>query len=554
MKEIGLFYTKPFLIIGFINVLIYILFGTFFESYESIYNSFVNGTYTLPCITEWDTDVHFLVFSMYAKINSFFPGIQVYGIVLFSYNIIALTSLGLIIYRILYVNLNSKNLLLFTVLYCIVCIDNIINLSTVRIVFIGFASIIAYVESCRYEHKPISAICQFIFYIIILFLCLLRVEVIVLSSLFYVAILFIYNQFYKAAILPLLISSIMFITYNIIILNFSSEAKKVYYYKEIDFIFRDNYNLSKLSKDDSADVSVFYKNISNKDHFSMQFYNRIEKTEKQNGIENIFNGLNINAFINTFNKSKDEFRNSWIFIAYATVCCFFLFPNKPKYRYYWLLRSLLLLVLLPILPCFYIHIPARFLVPYYSVIGILNIFQYIRQRKQKSMVYYFHFIIITAIIISDLKYRENYLKISDNFNTFVTSINKIHTTDIEKNGLPVIVCSFDVNKNFSVNPLTGTSIQNTLIMNLYYYNSYDCYQTAWRNICNCNPLSVKEKLDYIVSNENNFIVSDATFKDLKNYVQYKYQLNLVQTNIRNFDRDLKTCNLKYSIMKNEKQQ
>ena len=61
MKKIGLFYTKPFVIIGFINVLIYILFGTFFESYESIYNSFVNGTYTLPCITEWDTDVHFLV-------------------------------------------------------------------------------------------------------------------------------------------------------------------------------------------------------------------------------------------------------------------------------------------------------------------------------------------------------------------------------------------------------------------------------------------------------------------------------------------------------------
>ena len=530
-----------------INIGFLIFLGSYLESYEGAFSSFLHGTYTKPCSSYLDINNHFLVMWIYEYISTFFPNVQVYGVIMFAYNWISISILGVVLYRILNVNIKNNNTIVFILLYFILCVDNFVNLSSTRIAFTGIVSIFGYIESCRFEEKEISFSQWIIVFFLVLFFCLMRAEAIILFSVIYLTILFIYKRFYKAALLPLLLSCIVFLAFNIIISAYSSEAKKVFIFKEKEIVDRNNFNYETLPESTKLDLLAFIQyGITDKEHFTLDFYNKIADSNlvssNKTVVRSFIDGFQKKAYFSTLRHSIQESYSSWCFIL-----CFILsgilllrlrVDNHKKH-----LLFFIFILFFPFVICINTIVPLRFLVPYFSVTACINILIYLKISRKNNYVLFISAFCLLFILYYTVQAKRNYLKIDATFKNTSTKLELLAKQSKSEN--PIIINIIDYEKYFPVKPLDKMNRQQALFLNFFYHGAYDFYINGWKDVCGCNSFSLKEKVDYIVSTGNLFLIDDYSFEFLQKYLQQKYHLTLIRNEIGNFDADLKICTLKY---------
>lgn len=545
-KKTAEFYAKPFAIIILLNILFFLVYGSYFESYEGTFSTFVHGTYTSPCTSDWNVDVHFLLFAFYAYINQFFPDIQIYGILLFTYNWLALIFIGLVIYRILFINLNCRNYFTFILVFSILSIDNLINLSSDRISFILSAAIFGYIESNRLNNERIIPIQWLVISATITLASFIRVEVVLILSGLYFLILLIHMRLYKIILLPIVISGIVFISYNILMNTSSNEARQAYYYKEIDFFTRKNIDYKNLNTIQLNNVNALFNCIMDKEHFTLKFYDSISKVKKNSAIKSIFGSYNKNDFIYTLHESIPEFKQSWCYILFFIVSQLFLLYHVYNRNSKWLIY-LFGINVFPFLILFHIHTVARFLIPYYTIAGCINIFYVLKYKKHNTLMNVVYITILTCIIFKTFEIKNKYKILEKISELSIHKLESISITNKEKK--PLIISNYNSDKFSPVSPLKKMHRQNVLVLNFYYFNAYDCYQKKWRKYCNCNPLSLEEKINYIVSSKSVFITDDLTFINLQEYYKMKYHKVLNKKIIMNFDKNQKIVELYFEPLK-----
>ena len=75
LLPVARFYARPFLLLVAVNLLLYLLLGTYFEEYEGFFSTILQGTYTLPGDAWWDTTNHFLILFLYESLIATVRGV-----------------------------------------------------------------------------------------------------------------------------------------------------------------------------------------------------------------------------------------------------------------------------------------------------------------------------------------------------------------------------------------------------------------------------------------------------------------------------------------------
>ncbi len=537
------FYSLPFIIIQLINLLFFILFNSYFEEYETYISSAIEGIYTKPAVLGWDSDTHFLLIYIYSWLAKMTNDYNIYGIILFFNNWCSLTFLGCILYRILRINISNSKLFIFILLYSIVCVDNMLNLNSVRIAFVYTAAVLGYMESMRFENKFISKKKWFCLSMIVIYAGLIRFESVLMFSIIYVIILLIHKRFYKLALVPVFISGSIYLGYNLTVANFSSEEKKVFIYKEREIFDRYNIDYNKLSALQKLDVDAIMNYcITDKEHFTLSFYDSISRNHPKNGYLNVFNGFNYDSLGNTWMITKNNFYAARFFFIFFWISgLFILFKKLPNRKRYFLIY--LFLALLPLLLCFYTVVPLRFLIPFLSLSGCLNVFIFIKYTEKIKTILWFCLIILSFIFSDIYKAKKQYEDKSKKYNDFS---NKLLLLDKNQHSLnPIVINSIFPVNYFPVKPLEKLTKQHAVFLNSYLLSADDYQIQTWKELCHCNTFSLKERVDYIVANQNLFLIDDKAFDFMKVYFEKKYHLHLQKTVLKDFDRDLKVCRLSY---------
>ncbi len=526
---------KAILFITIMNVVNFFLFNSYYESYEGLLSSFVHGTYTQPCINDWNNDVQFLLLSLYAFINQVIPDVQFYGIILFVFSWLSISLFGIVIYKILNLISPKKYMLLFLLLYLPFSIDNILNLSSTRIAFYLALSIILMFEYYRYANKEKNVLIKIAFLLVFITACLMRFEIVVLCSLCYIIILFVLRRFHAKAIIPFFLSLSIFVLYTILISQFASEAKKTAFYKEKQFIDRNDIEYAKLPTNDLFEVEAFRTyHVMDEIHFKLNFYNRIAKSNFKIGNSHLLDGVSFKSFKNIMSSSIWNMKKVWYYILVYLLLSLYIsylsFQNNKRFVFYTLFLSLF-----PVALCSYVLLPDRFLSPYFMSLSCLNIL----------ICFYYNFIsynkiciILTALLListqSAFEKKKQYMQFDTNYLKTLNRLNSLQKINKDK----IIINEIEINKYFPVNPFRLVKKQNVLFLNTYFFGSYQCYIDAWHKTCSCNAISLKEKVFYVVDNKNKFIIDKPTLDFLKRYLLVKYRMNIFATKVAFFDENL----------------
>jgi hypothetical protein len=463
---------------------------------------------------------------------------------MFVYNWLALTGLGLILFRILKINLKIENATLFILLYTILSIDNLVNLSSTRITFILTAAVFAYIESCRYELKEINNFRWTILMILLLFASSMRAEAVMLFTLIYICTLVLQNRFYKKSLLPILFGIVIFMSFNIIISHYSYEAKQVAVYKEKEIVDRHNIDYSKIKPGSILELEVKALTdyaIFDQPHFTFGFYDSISRSRTNMGLRSITDGIKARAFLYTFANSVVESYNCWRFLLYYILSGLLVISAIPKKKIYICLGALI--ALFPFALCLYTIVPMRFINPYYSIAGTINVLLFVNKTRGVRRAVLLCSMIVFLLSWYELSCRKSYIQRLNNF-THTQSKLKLLAQQ-SKNSSPVIFNNFDFEKCFPVDPLEKIVAPNAMFLNFFYYEAYEFYQVRWKQACNCNPLSLRDKIDYMVASGSYFLVDQRSFDFMHNYFEMKFHLQLIKMDMGDFDSELKVCKLNY---------
>jgi len=538
------FYLKPLVVITIINIILLIVLGAYLEDYEAYFASFLHGTFTKPWGSTLDCSSHIILLHIYKHIAFIFPNYNVYGIILFTYNWIILTLLGLVVYRILRINLSNNSLLLFVLLYGILSVDSFLNIHHTRQTFFLMAAVMGFIESCRFEGKKISITFWFLIIVVIIFATLIRFESVWLFSLIYIAAILLQKQFTKQALLPLFISGLVLILYYNLFVPKISEAKQVYIYKEREIYDRNNIDYAKLNKTQLLDVNAIMQyGITDKEHYTLTFYDSISKYNSNNKMLSLTDGIKPYSIIGSFKNSKYNFfrvGNYFIFFILSTLLIILNnFPNKKRYIFY-----AAFMFIIPFAICSYTIVPLRFLVPYLSILILINIFIYIISNKINNTIISFAFVFLLIIFYQATVSKSNYQDLSKDYDRNTSKLNNLSINRSIKN--PIIINNLYPIRFFPRNPFTKIKKQDALFLNLNMFGGWEINKDKWQEECHCNALSLKEKINYIIKNQNLFLVDEESFKFIQAYLSEKYNLEIKKINIGNFDSKLLICKLDYS--------
>jgi hypothetical protein len=536
-------YLKPLIICTGINLFLFFNIGTFFESYDGLFSSFIQGTYTKQCTVNWNENPHFLLMIIYEYINIEFPHVQVYGIALFLYNWISLTFLGLVFYRLLKINIGNKNMLLFILLYSVISIDSMINLSSSRIVFISMSAIFLYIESCRIEGIDFGKIRWYFITFIIFFVSLIRNEAVILSAICYLMLLIYHKRIYKLAFLPLMIASGIFLAYNYSSVHYMSEAKQVFVYKEKEVIDRNNINYNNLTKTQELELMALMKyGITDSIHYTLDFYTSISNSKTKNGLKTYFNGLKPESILNALRNSYGGFFTARYYLIFYILSVLLLLFNFRIIKSGFLWQTLIIAIF-PVIVCINTMVPASFLSPYYVIFGCLNLLILVAFKEKNNLVSLFAFCMVLLFSYNTLSLKRNYLQADKLFKINSQKLKLLSNED--RFNKPIIINKIDIYKFYPVNPLDRLPQQNVVFLNAWLTGAWDFYIQAWGEICNCNPLSLKAKTDYMVGTQNLFITDDISFNFMNTYFESKYHVRLIKTDIGVFDNELKISKIEY---------
>lgn len=542
LTKIIYFYRTPFVIIQLLNVFYFIIFGSFLEEYEGFFSTAIEGIYTKPAKLGWDSDTHFLLIYLYSWLANFTKDFNIYGLILFIYNWSSLTFLGFVLYRILKINLSKKSLLLFVLLYSIFCVDNMLNLNSVRHAFIFTAAVLGYIESRRLENKLISNIEWIGLCFILIYAALIRFDAVLLFSIINVVLLLIHKRFYKLALIPVLISASVFIGFNITSAIFSGKEKKVLIYKEREIFDRYNIDYNRLSPLQQLDVDAIMQYcITDKEHFSIEFYDDISRKNSNKGALSLLNGFNLDSYKNAWRISLGNYYVARYFFLFYCLSGFFLLFEKSTNRRRYIIQYLFL-GLFPLLLCFYSVVPLRFLIPFLSVAGCLNVFLYSANNDKNKIIAGCSLFVLLFIFFETNKSKKVYQEKAIKYSKFSSKLLRLSQQQTN----PIIINSvFPVNY-FPVETLGKLPKQHVVFLNFYLFSADDYQIKTWKELCHCNTFSLKERVDYIVATQNLFLIDTAAYNFMSKYFIEKYHIQLQQENLIDFDGNLNVCTLHYS--------
>jgi len=518
--------------------------GSYFEAYEGFISTLVSGTFTHPCIFDWNNDLQFLLLPVYAYVNQYLPNIQVYGIALFIFTWCSLSFLGILLFNTLQ-TIRTQSNILFIILYCILSVDTLMNLSSNRIAFIIAVNVFWLTELYRYHKKTLNSLLVVLLFLSFTFACLIMFEVVILCSVFYLIILFTFKKIYARSFIPLIISVSFFIVYNTLIISTATEAKKVGFYKEKQFFDRNDINYYKLQKDLQLEVEALrIYQITDKEHFQLSFYESVSKKDHHvNKMFFLLDGVNYTSFQNILKNSFETPNKIWYLIAFYFLLSVFimykLYNINKRYIFY-----ASFFFFFPILLCLYVKVPIRFTVPYYTILCCINVLICLHY----DLVFYKRFCLLISlplifILCAAVNNKTDYTTLDG---MYKTGINKLtQNTKTLSSDKKLVISNLNYNKFFPVDPFMKTTKQNALFLNFYFFASYKCYINTWNEACNCDALSLKDKVDYIIAKEALFIIDNSTLEFMVKYFKMKYNKNLVATKTAAFDKELNIYKVNY---------
>jgi hypothetical protein len=546
IKAIAEFYLKPLVIIQLLVLVIFIVYGCYFEEYEGFLSTTVAGIYTKPAKLGWDTDVYFMLFYIIMWLVKFAGNYNLYGIVLVFNIWLALTLAGAVLYRILKVNVPGKSVILFIILFIIISVDNIVNLNTTRLAFIYIAAIAGYIESRRFENKAITTLESIFLSLAVIYASLIRFDAVLLFSLVYLVLLFVHKRYTRLVLIPLLISGGVYTLYHVITDRYSSKEKKVLIYKEREIFDRYNIDYDKLSPVHKLDVDAILQYcITDKEHFSVPFYDSISRYKFKGGIGTFLNGLHSFSLKITWMLSRDNFWAArYFFIFYCITGLFYLFRQTPARARYVL--QYIFLGMFPFLLCFYTVVPLRFLIPFLSAAGCLNVFMAVKGKQNYNAVVVCCAAVLFLILYEARKEKTVYEIKAREYHALTTQLMQLDRT---QNGTETIVINSVYPLNyFPVKPFDKLYRQHAVFLNFYLYSADDYQIRTWKELCHCNTFSLKERTDYVVSHQNLFLIDNKAYDFMTRYFSAKYHVRLKRLNVRRFNEDLNVCRLSYTSL------
>jgi hypothetical protein len=86
--------------------------------------------------------------------------------------------------------------------------------------------------------------------------------------------------------------------------------------------------------------------------------------------------------------------------------------------------------------------------------------------------------------------------------------------------------------------LDKVRFNNIGVVNFYLMNSTEAYQNYWDRLCNCNPLRISEKIEYIIKSNKPIIIERHLIEVYLTYLYAKYGMEVYCEEIRPFFNDL----------------
>lgn len=496
------------LVLVFIN---YKIFGFYYDEYEGVFSTFVSGIYTDRIISDYDIDMHFLLLPFYAKMSSFFPSVDVYGIVLLLFSLISI----IIFSKVLLIELQSYTALkrsIFVFLSLLIVIPLLlVEVSSTKTAFFSFFSLCLLI----FKNEKISKTKILISALFVFFISLIRIDAVVLGSIIVLLSSIIIKKFKWLYILFLLIGSSVYVSHKIV-LEFSSEAKNVFYYKELSFFDKSAINTNITDTILNEDIKALKNHfLIDENHFTNEFYDKVLLSYNPFKNDEVYSDV-INHFFNVISISLVEFlriKSLLFLVLFSLVIYLFVnFKGFVKERY-----LLLFLLFVPFFVGFVVIIPVRFIGPYYLLLLFILVQRVSIFSPNKALL-----ILLTSFMffVSGLKDVSAKKMIVQKRYELLT--NELYRISNENNS-PVV---FDNIVGFEMFPsklfYKIPERQSVYFLNYYLFNSYECYIKNWMDLCKCNPLSLNEKLNFIGKNKLPFIMKEDIIGVYINYFEIKY--------------------------------
>lgn len=503
-------------------VILYFVFGVYLEDYECMFSNFIFGNYNIYVENIFQTTNHFIILRLYQYMQGVFFEWNIYGFILFFYNVSSLILCGLVLYRILWINFKIRSYLFYVVLLYILIGDTFININSARNAFFIFMGAIAYVESCFHENKIISNKKKYIIYLMVIYSILIRFEIILILSLIYLIFSFLRRKTLPISYFSIIVSFVVLILFQINSNLFTPNDERIFIKYEKNIIDKGSINYNDLSDENRFFIdALLQEQLVDYIHFDERFYQEI-LYQKGTLVKKI--KVFSREYLNAFNMSKNEFKNSWkVMLCAIFSMLYVIFSSKSNRNKKVIIESILLCFPMSLLS--FTMLPARFLIPYFTVFLLFNIFV-LALNKTRFLNIFLGFILILFVSKNStdkIKY-ENKLSLH---NQVMSDLNKLN------NSTPYILYSFS-EELFSPLPLSRIKKQNAYFLNLFLFTGWGLYKKPWQEFCKCNPLSIESKLEYIVNKKLMIIMNNRQASFLKVYcnkiLNRKLQTNKIKNN------------------------
>lgn len=472
------------LILSIFYLTIAIIAGCYYESYEAIFASLSKGIYTSAPILDLNMDFQIGLLPFYSLIDQHIQNIQFYGITLMVLGYISYINLGItILYTYKNENTSIYEKTINTTLYLLISIPNIVYLSATRSIFILMFNLFLKDYITKFKITKTT-------YFLIIFSIATRVDAVLLSSIIFLTINYIYKKsISKIGLITLVLSLTTWVFYQILINNNTSEAKYCFYNYELEIFDKNNYNINKLNKDQIIKIKNIRENLIFDNYaFNIEFYKSIIK----NSENNTFNKIK-NTALTTFNDSKWLVYLWFILLLYQLILTWLKKDN---------LKSIILCILpLPIIT--FAVIPPRFIYPFLLFLFVISYHK--SKRMGEKTILLSIFLILTSLdlftfIANSKEQNKKFLNKQLFYKNIESNNNKIFYSE-----------NFDFESDFPRSPFNKIEKRRIRFLNFYYFMSLEAYQKQIKMDCNCNPLSIESKINYIVNSKTPLIVEYNRF-------------------------------------------
>jgi hypothetical protein len=513
-------------------IFISIFWGSYIESYEIVFSSAVMGEFINTVKNDFfTTSPQLFNLGILSNIVHLFD----LKINLFGWFLVVSNFLNLLLFSILLYEqsktISTQNKVLVFLVLILILFENILNLSSTRIAVFGCFNIFLLIRTQIISNK-FYRISTTVFYSFIL--STFRFEVVILTS----AILFVFNLFYfktyKISLLtPLVISILIMLFYNIKGVELGSSTNKIFYYFE-NLSFFDNNNLpenyytlkekgilnikdTNLIKESLKFSSIFIFGIHDKSTFNENYINLIIK--KNSAVKKyIFGRINLNSFILTFESSIEAYKK--VIPLVLLIITVIILISIYKFSIYFIAISLLF-VFLPILLNLHIETPLRFLSPYYLLLILTLFIYYGHHIKRNSLLLIFTIVFLIISFYLDYSNKLSYEQQQKDYNNFQKNLETINPDN------DLVVIEYDNHmRMISRSPFSKPSKLNVLFLNEFIV--YKSYFETWSEICQCDPYSLKSKIEFIGKNNLFFVYHSDRFEFIKLFLQYNFNTNIIE--------------------------